>query len=69
MAHLRCIHGMIWKTCGSCREKSEEAVLAELRFRNEEQKKELIYDYQEASVGTGLDADTDLAYDIDDMGM
>lgn len=67
-SYVRCIHGMIWMTCQSCREKTEEAVVAELNFQHEEQKRNLIYDYQEANQDDTI-GDADLAYDIDDMGM
>lgn len=66
--YVRCIHGMIWKTCNLCRDKTEDAVISELNFQKEEQKRKLIYDYQEASQ-TDTMGDADLAYDIDDMGM
>jgi hypothetical protein len=65
--YTKCVHGMIWKTCQLCKDKSESQVLAELQFQLEEQKSKLIYDYQEAVQDMPMDAD--LAYDIDDMGM
>ncbi len=65
--YTKCVHGMIWRTCQLCREKSEDQVLADLEFQKEEQKSKLIYDYQEAVQDVPMDAD--LAYDIDDMGM
>jgi len=65
---FQCVHGMIWKTCNSCKDKSESAILAELNLQKEEQKQRLIYDYQEPVQGTQED-EADLAYDLEDMGM
>ncbi len=66
--YLHCIHGMIWRTCSNCREKGEDIVNEELNYQYEEQKRNLIYDYQEPVQGSNGE-DTDLAYDNDDTGM
>jgi len=66
--YIHCIHGLIWMTCSSCKDKGEDGVQAELARQNEEQKSKLIFDYQEASEAS-LNEAGDFAYDTDDMGM
>ncbi len=68
ISYVHCIHGMIWQTCAACKDKTEQNILAELSLQKEEQKMNLIYDYQEPISGTDSE-DTDLAYDMEDMGM
>jgi hypothetical protein len=66
--YVHCIHGMIWKTCQLCRQKTESDVEADLRLQKQEQNDKLLYDYQE-TIQSGDENDSDFAYDMEDMGM
>jgi hypothetical protein len=64
ISYLQCMHGMIWKTCNLCKEKSEDQVSEDLRYVREDFTKKLNYDYQDLEQATVKDMD--LAYDFDD---
>lgn len=64
---FQCIHGVIWQTCATCREKTEKEVKAELALAKEQQESKLKYDYQELPELDDMDDDRD--YDLDDMRM
>ena len=64
ISYLQCMHGMIWKTCNLCKEKSEEQVSEELRYVSEDFNTKLNYDYQDLEQPPVKEIDLD--YDFDD---
>jgi hypothetical protein len=64
ISYLQCMHGMIWKTCNLCKDKTEEQVSEELRYVSEDFTTKLNYDYQDLEQPPVKEIDLD--YDFDD---
>lgn len=62
-ALTECVHGLLWKTCNLCVNKTESELKDEL-YPEQESKTVVKYDYQEIVQSDEVEAD--LAYDIED---
>ena len=60
---IECVHGLLWKTCAKCCDKTEQEVLAVINAK--EDAKKVKYDYQEPNPNDESEAE-DQDFDIDD---